>query len=167
VPEARQKIAHGKTVGQPANQHSSPGRGGRKSTGDYFFRPIRGWVGFIALPTAVAVGYFRSLLRSFKTRAPPLHLKLPKVQFLMRLDLSLHLLDRVNDNFYAAASQKANQKPSSRSKNGNASHGFHGLTRIPVWLSRSVKIRVIRVKCLFLIWILIRCCVPDSRAPPA
>jgi|SRR3984885_2518684 len=33
--------------------------------------------------------------------------------------------------------------------NGNASHGFHGLTRIVVRLSRFVKIRAIRVKCFF------------------
>jgi hypothetical protein len=41
-------------------------------------------------------------------------------------------------------------------KNRNTSHGFHGLTRILVRLSRFVKIRGIRVKCFSLLYTLIR-----------
>jgi hypothetical protein len=43
-------------VGWLANGNSSPGWGGKKSVCAYFFRLIRGWIGFIALPTADAVG---------------------------------------------------------------------------------------------------------------
>jgi hypothetical protein len=46
----------------------SPVWGDRKSTREDFFRPSWDFVGLGILPTAVAVGYYRALLRSLKPK---------------------------------------------------------------------------------------------------
>jgi len=61
-PKGRQNIAQGVSPGNWKNGRKAPERGGR--VGPEHLTPLRGWIVFALIPTACAVGYSLTLLRS-------------------------------------------------------------------------------------------------------